>query len=66
MRIVAEGVESDGVCQALRALGVDVIQGYYVARPMPSSDVPDWVRRWTALRFPRVSGQDQREGAVQR
>ena len=34
-RIVAEGVETASELNALRALGVEAAQGYYLARPMP-------------------------------
>jgi EAL domain-containing protein (putative c-di-GMP-specific phosphodiesterase class I) len=30
---VAEGVEDSGTVEALRELGVDLIQGYHVGRP---------------------------------
>lgn len=48
LRLVAEGVESPEVAAALLPLGVDVFQGYCVARPMPADDVSAWTRRWTA------------------
>lgn len=36
LTVVAEGVESDEQADALRAAGVPLIQGFLVARPMPS------------------------------
>ncbi len=48
MRMVAEGVEDIDTALELLPLGVDVFQGYHVARPMPGSAVAPWVRRWTA------------------
>ena len=27
-------------------MGVDVLQGYHIARPMPPAEVEPWVRRW--------------------
>jgi diguanylate cyclase (GGDEF)-like protein len=36
LTVVAEGVESDEQADALREAGVPLIQGYLVARPMPS------------------------------
>jgi EAL domain-containing protein (putative c-di-GMP-specific phosphodiesterase class I) len=27
-------------------MGVDVLQGYHIARPMPPAEVPAWARRW--------------------
>lgn len=48
LRLVAEGIEDAAAAAAVTALGVDVLQGYYFARPMPVTDVLPWVRRWSA------------------
>jgi len=48
MRTVAEGLEDPAILPTLVEMGVDRVQGYYVARPMPASDVEQWVREWTA------------------
>jgi EAL domain-containing protein (putative c-di-GMP-specific phosphodiesterase class I) len=37
--ILAEGVETASELQTLRALGVTKAQGYYLARPMPLTDI---------------------------
>ena len=47
MTVVAEGVEVGPHLQLLSSLGCDMAQGYYVARPMPGEDVPDWLRSGT-------------------
>jgi EAL domain-containing protein (putative c-di-GMP-specific phosphodiesterase class I)/ActR/RegA family two-component response regulator len=39
LSVVAEGVETEQQLIALRALGCDVAQGYYYARPQPASDI---------------------------
>ena len=44
MRIVAEGVETADDLESLTAMGVDIVQGYHLARPMPSAEVDDWLR----------------------
>jgi len=31
--LIAEGIETDAECQALAALGIDLMQGYLFARP---------------------------------
>jgi EAL domain-containing protein (putative c-di-GMP-specific phosphodiesterase class I) len=47
MRTVAEGVE-EAVDQAeLVAMGIDVLQGYHFARPLPAGEIEQWVRDWT-------------------
>jgi len=38
-RVVAEGVEQEEQANYLRNCGVDMIQGYYYARPMPKDDL---------------------------
>ena len=47
LRIVAEGVEDAAAAAALAPLGVDVLQGYHIARPMPAGEVDRWVRQWS-------------------
>ncbi len=48
LRLVAEGVEDADTGSELASMGVDVLQGYHIARPMPARDVEAWVRRRTA------------------
>jgi len=48
LRLVAEGVEDASTAASLVAMGVDVLQGYHIARPMPAAEVDGWVRDWTA------------------
>jgi diguanylate cyclase (GGDEF)-like protein len=54
MRVVAEGVEQEEQHALLLGLGVDEVQGYLHAPPMPESDVTAWLdrRRRSGLRFP--------------
>jgi EAL domain-containing protein (putative c-di-GMP-specific phosphodiesterase class I) len=51
MRAIAEGVENETVFNALSALGCDAAQGYYVGKPLPVADFPEWARasRWTVV-----------------
>lgn len=44
LTVVAEGVENEGVWQALQALGCDFGQGYHMGRPMPADQVTVWLR----------------------
>jgi EAL domain-containing protein (putative c-di-GMP-specific phosphodiesterase class I) len=43
MALVAEGVEREDQLEAVRALGVDRVQGYYFCRPLPKEQVIAWV-----------------------
>jgi EAL domain-containing protein (putative c-di-GMP-specific phosphodiesterase class I)/FixJ family two-component response regulator len=44
MRIVAEGIETDKDWQFAKNLGVDKLQGYKFARPMPVDELISWAR----------------------
>ena len=44
--VIAEGVETPEQGRLLVALGCDIGQGYGIARPMPATDVHDWVSNW--------------------
>ncbi|WP_392385486.1 EAL domain-containing protein [Marinomonas primoryensis] len=43
MELVAEGVEREDQLDAVRALGVDRVQGYYFCRPLPKDQVIAWL-----------------------
>jgi len=42
---IAEGVETDGQLEALREMGCDQVQGFYIARPMPAEDAAELLDR---------------------
>jgi diguanylate cyclase (GGDEF)-like protein/PAS domain S-box-containing protein len=46
--VIAEGVETIPHGIALLKLGCQLAQGYGIARPMPSVDIPKWVSTWKA------------------
>jgi len=63
LRVVAEGVEDAPGLAALAALGCDVVQGYYLSRPMSATAftaaldaegtaLGGWVRSWPRLATP--------------
>ncbi|HTZ85752.1 MAG TPA: bifunctional diguanylate cyclase/phosphodiesterase, partial [Solirubrobacteraceae bacterium] len=43
LRVVAEGIETEGVLERLRELGCDVAQGFFIARPLPPAQLADWL-----------------------
>jgi diguanylate cyclase (GGDEF)-like protein len=45
LKVIAEGVEHVDQGELLAQLGVDEVQGYLHARPMPALDVAQWLRR---------------------
>jgi len=55
LRVVAEGVETAAQLAQLRALGCDVVQGYYVARPQSAAALTALLDRGAPLGDTRVS-----------
>ena len=47
MQAIAEGVETEKVMNMLQEAGCDLIQGYYIARPMPGDDFIDWLKKYS-------------------
>lgn len=45
-KVIAEGVESDALCQALLELGCSLAQGCNIAQPMPAEAMAGWEREW--------------------
>ncbi|HDR2891468.1 TPA: cyclic diguanylate phosphodiesterase [Enterobacter asburiae] len=43
IELVAEGVETGEQAQYLRRHGVDILQGFFYARPMPLREFPEWL-----------------------
>ncbi len=41
-RVVAEGVELEEQVECLRDIGIDMIQGFYYAKPMPADQLPPY------------------------
>ncbi|SOD74546.1 diguanylate cyclase (GGDEF)-like protein [Jatrophihabitans sp. GAS493] len=49
LRTVAEGVEDSATAADLVAMGVDVLQGYHLSRPLRPTQVETWMREWTTF-----------------
>ena len=45
LEVVAEGIETEGQLSILRAMGCDINQGFFLARPMPAYAVEKLLRR---------------------
>lgn len=43
---VAEGAETAEDWNLLRDCGCDLVQGFFIAKPMKSADFPDWASTW--------------------
>lgn len=47
-KTVAEGIETQDHWDQLAALGCDIAQGYFIARPMPAEDFLPWLQQFRA------------------
>jgi diguanylate cyclase len=45
LEVVAEGVEDQATWDRIAAIGCDVVQGYWVGKPMPAGEFGDWQTR---------------------
>lgn len=45
LKVVAEGIEDQRIWDALRALGCDTAQGYYLSRPLAATAIMDWIHQ---------------------
>jgi diguanylate cyclase (GGDEF)-like protein/PAS domain S-box-containing protein len=53
LRVIAEGVETEGQLSSLRAYGCDEMQGFYFSRPLPAYEIEQMLREERHLTFPR-------------
>jgi EAL domain-containing protein (putative c-di-GMP-specific phosphodiesterase class I) len=61
LRVVAEGVEDDPSWRLLRELGCDLVQGYFLARPMPREAMTTWLSDHFAAFATRLRAEDAQE-----
>jgi EAL domain-containing protein (putative c-di-GMP-specific phosphodiesterase class I) len=47
LQVIVEGLETDGLVEAVVQLGVDAGQGYGIAYPMPADDLVEWTRSYS-------------------
>jgi EAL domain-containing protein (putative c-di-GMP-specific phosphodiesterase class I) len=55
MDVIAEGVETDELCAALKAMGCDVAQGFGISRPLPASKLGAWMLAHRAVKAEATS-----------
>jgi EAL domain-containing protein (putative c-di-GMP-specific phosphodiesterase class I) len=46
MSTVAEGAEDQEDWDLVASLGVDLVQGFFIAKPMPADEFDDWLADW--------------------
>ncbi len=42
-KVIAEGVEAQGVREQLRQLGCDLVQGFHISKPLPDAGFREWL-----------------------
>jgi EAL domain-containing protein (putative c-di-GMP-specific phosphodiesterase class I) len=52
---VVEGVETADDLLALKDLGQPVMQGYFIARPMPGAELQQWIDMRTGVGFKQLA-----------
>jgi diguanylate cyclase (GGDEF)-like protein/PAS domain S-box-containing protein len=55
LEVVAEGIEDRETWDALRGLGCDTAQGYFISRPLPKDGLSDWLAAREAMRGAALS-----------
>lgn len=45
LNVVSEGVEDEKTYSVLKDMGCDILQGYFISRPVPAKDFIDWVQQ---------------------
>ncbi len=56
LKTVAEGAEDQADWDFLRASGCAMVQGFFVSRPMPGPEMPDWAAAWAQRYSTLVAG----------
>jgi predicted signal transduction protein with EAL and GGDEF domain/DNA-binding response OmpR family regulator len=54
LRVIAEGVEQVAQMEVLYNLGCQVCQGFLFARPMPATEISEWLRDQDIRPLPRI------------
>lgn len=47
LEVIAEGVETIEQAQKLYDLGCDLIQGYWISKPLPANELPNFIDNWS-------------------
>lgn len=55
LNVVVEGVETADDLLAIKGLGQPVMQGYFIARPMPARDLLTWVNKRASASFEQLA-----------
>ncbi len=62
INVLAEGVETEEEGETLLQMGIEVAQGYAIARPMPPSMIPVWSKGWRTFESWKQQERKKRGG----
>lgn len=48
LKVIAEGVETEGELQVISELSCDEVQGYLVCKPLPAAEMESWLRGYAS------------------
>jgi EAL domain-containing protein (putative c-di-GMP-specific phosphodiesterase class I) len=66
LKVVAEGVEAASSWEALGRLGCDLIQGYFVSKPLPTEQFTAWMTAWSSDHQPGIGHGELAAGGERR
>jgi diguanylate cyclase (GGDEF)-like protein len=58
LEVIAEGVETQEIWDALVGLDTSVAQGFFLGRPMGPEKIPGWMRQWETVGNPYKQGSE--------
>ena len=64
LSVVAEGAEDEMTCALLAEAGCDLIQGYYLSKPLPADQLKSWLLQGARLEFTPLGHEEAAESFV--
>jgi predicted signal transduction protein with EAL and GGDEF domain len=58
LSVVAEGVETPGAWDALKEMGADLAQGYYLSKPLPGEQFTRWLKAYQDMFGSSAEGRE--------
>ncbi len=62
--VIAEGVETEEQYLTLKAMGCDIVQGYYFSRPVPKDDFSKLLEKRSRIKVPKLPGRRRNHTSI--